>query len=51
MIQRIFSFDGYFSHHEFERLPHVDAINDTEIIVKILGEKSYWIERELSDHD
>lgn len=44
-------FDGYFASHAFEQLPHRLALNDSGALDRILGDRNYWIDRELPNRD
>jgi len=44
-------FDGYFACHRLPRLPHVEALTDPPLLVRILGDVDYWIDRELPDRE
>jgi hypothetical protein len=44
-------FEGYFAHHRLDRLPHADAINDPDSLEAMLGDTSYWLDRELADRE
>ena len=44
-------FDGYFAHHELERLPHAEALENSTRLEAILGNKKYWFDRELPDRE
>jgi hypothetical protein len=44
-------FTGYFAKHQFERLPHAEALADGPRLRAILGDKNYWLEREKADRE
>ena len=44
-----FAYDGWFAQHEFERLPHAVALEEPAALDGTLGDKQYWLERELAD--
>lgn len=44
-------FKGYFSSHNFDRLPHAEALKDPAILKKILGKTDYWTDRELPNRE
>jgi hypothetical protein len=45
------AFDGYFAAHDFERLPHAEALSDPDHLRRVLGDANYWFDRELPDRD
>jgi len=42
-------FEGWYASHKLDQLPHVVACNDPAHLRGLLGETSYWLERELPD--
>lgn len=46
-----FAYDGWFAQHDFDRLPHAVALEQPTALRDTLGEKQYWIDRELEDQD
>jgi hypothetical protein len=45
-------FEGYFASHEFKKLPHAEALaSDPDLLEKVLGQPSYWFDRELPDRE
>lgn len=44
-------FDGYFAHHKLAQLPHAEALKNPDRLYEILGDMSYWTERERSDRE
>ncbi|MFK7820241.1 MAG: hypothetical protein AB8G99_16080 [Planctomycetaceae bacterium] len=45
-------FDGYFAAHKFEKLPHAEALaTNPDLLDEILGQPSYWFDRELPDDE
>ncbi|GAB5389374.1 MAG: hypothetical protein Alpg2KO_23420 [Alphaproteobacteria bacterium] len=44
-------FDGYFARHHLQRLPHILAAIDPALIDRLLGDKDYWMKRQLQDPD
>jgi hypothetical protein len=42
-------FDGYFSHHKLDRLPHQEALINPHVLRSVLGDQNYWFDRELPD--
>lgn len=45
------AFDGYYASHTLDRLPHADAMADPALLNRVLGNKKYWLERELPDRE
>jgi hypothetical protein len=45
------AYDGWFASHDLKRLPHAEALIDPARLNGILGEKSYWLARELPDRE
>ncbi|RYG18110.1 hypothetical protein EON82_23035 [bacterium] len=46
-----FVYDGWFAQHEFDQLPHAVALVSPAALRETLGDKEYWIERELVDEE
>lgn len=46
-----FAYDGWYAQHDFDRLPHVLALTQPNALQSTLGDKDYWLERELIDED
>ena len=44
-------FEGYFARHQLKKLPHAEALEDSERLRNVLGNPDYWFERELPDRD
>ena len=44
-------FEGYFAHHQLDRLPHADALKDLDSLDAMLGDPRYWLDRELPDRE
>lgn len=42
-------FTGFYASHKLARLPHAEALSDPGHLRAVLGEKSYWTERERPD--
>jgi hypothetical protein len=40
------AFEGLYANHDFARLPHAVALEDSDHLRAVLGEKSYWLDRE-----
>lgn len=38
-------FGGQYASHEFEKLPHVEALAEPALLDRILGDRAYWLER------
>jgi hypothetical protein len=45
------AFDGYFASHTLERLPHAEALTDRPRLRAVLGDRSYWLDRERPDRE
>jgi hypothetical protein len=45
------AFAGYYAAHNLARLPHAEALEEPERLRAILGDRSYWLDRELPDRD
>ena len=45
------SFKGYYAKHKFTTLPHADALKRPEVLRATLGERSYWLDRELPNRE
>mgnify|MGYP003649147198 FL=1 len=45
------AFDGYFASHKLDRLPHAEALFEPESLQALLGDKKYWLDRELADRE
>lgn len=45
------AFKGFYAAHNLERLPHAEALDDPVHLDRMLGDKSYWLDRELPDRD
>ena len=39
---RRIAFEGIYAHHEFKRLPHVDALKDRRVMDEVLSNTDYW---------
>ena len=46
-----FAYDGWFAQHDFDRLPHALALEQPNALRDTLGDKQYWVDRELEDQD
>ncbi|RYZ15133.1 MAG: hypothetical protein EON61_01070 [Alphaproteobacteria bacterium] len=46
-----FTYDGWFAQHDFDRLPHAVALEQPNALNETLGDKEYWLERELVDEE
>ncbi len=46
-----FAYDGWYAQHDFDRLPHVVALKQPGALQATLGDKDYWLERELVDEE
>lgn len=44
-----FAYDGWFAQHDFDRLPHAVAREQPAALRDTLGDKEYWLERELTE--
>jgi len=44
-------FEGWFARHRLARLPHAKALQEPALLDAEMGDKSYWLERELPDRD
>lgn len=38
-------FGGQYASHEFEKLPHLEALAEPALLDRILGDRDYWLER------
>ena len=47
--QQAIEFEGDYAFHQFDRLPHAMALETTDALRNMLGEKSYWFDRERPD--
>ncbi len=45
------AFDGWFATHDLSELPHAAAMAEPALLDRMLGDVSYWEERELPDGD
>jgi hypothetical protein len=45
------AFDGYHARHNLDRLPHAEAIQDSSLLMSVLGNQQYWMDRELPDRE
>ena len=46
-----FAYDGWYAQHDFDRLPHAIALEQPNALQATLGDKDYWLERELVDEE
>jgi predicted RNA-binding Zn-ribbon protein involved in translation (DUF1610 family) len=44
-----FAYDGWFAQHDFDRLPHAEALTNPATLRDTLGDQQYWLDRELTD--
>lgn len=44
-------FKGFYAAHDLKRLPHAEALDDPAHLDCVLGDKSYWLDRELPDRN
>lgn len=44
-----FAYDGWFAQHDFDQLPHAQALKQPTALQDTLGDKEYWLERELTE--
>jgi hypothetical protein len=45
------AFEGYFASHKLDRLPHAQALEEPAMLDRILGDKQYWLDRELPERE
>ena len=41
------SFDGYYAHHDFDKLPHALALNNPDVLSDTFSDAKYWQDRAL----
>jgi predicted RNA-binding Zn-ribbon protein involved in translation (DUF1610 family) len=46
-----FVYDGWFAQHDFDRLPHAVALEQPSALRDMLGNKQYWLDRELTEEE
>jgi len=49
--EAIEQFEGLYANHSFPRMPHAAALEAPDQLMAVLGDKTYWFDRELSDRD
>jgi hypothetical protein len=47
--ERDIEFTGLFAEHSLNHLPHAEALKDSAVLGEVLGEASYWFDRERPD--
>lgn len=44
-------FEGYFAKHKLDQLPHSKALETPSSLEQVLGNKKYWLDRELPERE
>ena len=44
-------FDGFYASHKLDRLPHAEALEDAGHLKAMLGDRQYWLDRELPEQE
>ena len=44
-------FEGWYAKHKLEKLPHLEALKNPELLNSMLGDSGYWLDREIPDRE